>query len=436
MDSAEATLPQTRFGAALEHYRGALPEALAFVVRRSREVQLAQVASSLTFTTTLSIVPLMTIGFAVLTTLPVFEHIQTDLHELLLRNLMPADVSDTIFRHLNNFAAKARGLTVIGIVFLGVTAVSMMLTFDRALNTIWRVRRSRPLHQRILVYWSVLTLGPFLLGISLSLSSYLASASAGLIQKPPVAIALLIDLVPLVLLTLGYAAIYVYVPNRPVRWRDALIGGSIAAIAFELAKRGFAVYIARFPTYTAIYGALAALPIFLLWVYLSWYITLIGATIAAIVPALIERHWRDVPAAGEVFVDALRVLRALHQARARALPGLTLHEVNEASGVVPERLLSVLEVMEAAGFVLRTRPVARDGPTRTLPDELWMLAVAPEMVRVGELFRMFAFDGAELAKTAILRDDPLVSLLEATPAQSLGWTLEAAFAPGGGGAAA
>jgi membrane protein len=402
-------------------------EALEFAIRRAREVKLGQVAGSLTFTTTLSIVPLMTVGFAILTTSPAFAHMQSSLHDMLLRNLMPGAISDNIFRYLNLFASKARGLTVVGLAFLGVTSVSMMLTIDQALNSIWRVRRSRPLSRRIFIYWSVLTLGPVLLGLSLSLSSYLESASEGLIERPTLAIALLIDLVPMVILAIGYAAMYVYVPNTVVRWRHAFVGASVAAVAFEIAKRGFAIYISRIPTYTAIYGALAALPIFLLWVYLSWYITLIGATIAANVPALLEGRWRETPAAGERFVDALRVLRSLLAARPGKLPGYYLRELCRDSGLSTERAVAVLECLEGAGIVLRSQLMTGKGPTKLLQDQLWILAATPDAIRISQVFHLFAFDGNVLARSAIPADDPMAPLLRATPEKSLGWTLANAF---------
>ncbi|MGA2550440.1 MAG: YihY family inner membrane protein [Burkholderiaceae bacterium] len=241
-------------------------DVLRFAVRRASDERIAQIAGSLTFTTVLSVVPLVTIVFAVLSALPVFAQMQEGLRNLLLQNLMPASVSDSIFRYLNQFVAKARGLTLVGVGFLAVTSVSTMLTIDGALNTIWRVRHPRPLYQRVLVYWAILTVGPILLALSLTLTSYLISTSAGLVNRPPPFISFLINFVPWVVLTFAYAGLYVYVPNRPVEWRDALIGGLIGASAFELAKRGFAIYIASFPSYTIIYGALAALPIFLLWV--------------------------------------------------------------------------------------------------------------------------------------------------------------------------
>ena len=404
---------------------------LAHVVGlRVREQRLAQVAASLTYTTTLSLVPLVTIIFAVYTALPVFGHIQDSLHTLLLRNLMPADISDSIFRHLNQFAIKARSLTLVGSLFLAVTAIAMMLTVDRALNTIWHVRRARPLYQRILVYWAVLTVGPILLGLSMTLTSYLASASVGFVRRPSLPVAILIDLVPLVLLTFAYAALYVYVPNRRVQWRDALIGGFCGALAFELSKRVFATYVARFPSYTAIYGALAALPLFLLWVYLSWLITLIGATIAASLPELHQNRAMRAPAPGQDFADALLLLRVLYRARADHMPGRSIAVLSSQMRLDPEQLETLLEKMESDGLVIRTRPVSQGSAASTWPEEIWMFTADATQIELARVFRLFAFDGPLLTRTGLPQHDPLAAAIAHAPGAVLQTSLAEAFAAG------
>jgi membrane protein len=390
-----------------------------FAVQRAGEERIAQVAGSLTFTTVLSVVPLLTIFFAVLSALPIFEQMQDGLRHLLLQNLMPTSVSDSIFRYLNQFVAKSRGLTLIGLSFLAVTAVSTMLTIDRALNTIWRVRRARPLYQRVLVYWAVLTIGPVLLGVSLSLSSYVASASAGFVNQPSPPVALLIAVVPLVALTLAYAGLYFYVPNRPVAWRDAFIGGLAGAIAFEVAKRGFAIYIARFPTYAAIYGALAALPIFLLWVYVSWFITLAGAAIAASLPTLHDRRWNWASAPGQDFADALRVIRALNGARKRPLPGLTARELGGLARLDVDSAEAILIKLETHAIVIRVRSQSVAAKSRSLEQDLWMFTADATRISVGKLFSLFAFDGPTSAEIGFARDDPLRQIVTDTPHATL-----------------
>jgi membrane protein len=402
-------------------------DVLRFAVRRASDERIAQIAGSLTFTTVLSVVPLVTIVFAVLSALPVFAQMQEGLRNLLLQNLMPASVSDSIFRYLNQFVAKARGLTLVGVGFLAVTSVSTMLTIDGALNTIWRVRHPRPLYQRVLVYWAILTVGPILLALSLTLTSYLISTSAGLVNRPPPFISFLINFVPWVVLTFAYAGLYVYVPNRPVEWRDALIGGLIGASAFELAKRGFAIYIASFPSYTIIYGALAALPIFLLWVYVSWLITLAGATISAALPFLFDRRWNLAETRGNDFSDALRMVRILYVARAAPTPGLTVGQLARQSRIELEETSRLLESMEKEGIVIRLRVPANRSRGRRREEDVWIFAADATRVRLGQLFELFAFDGAKSATIGFSADDPLRTVVAATPRNTLDLTLAEIF---------
>lgn len=389
-------------------------DVLRFAIRRGRDERIAQVASSLTFTSILSLVPLFTIVGAVLTALPIFDQMQINLREWMGQNLIPGAISDTIFRYLNQFASKARGLTLVGVLILVVTALSTVLTIDRALNKIWRVRRPRSLSRRVLVYWAVLTVGPILLASSLTLTTYLVNASGGMGKNSPFLLRFVADWVPLMLMTVAYASLYVYVPNRYVAWRDALIGGFCAALAFELIKRGFASYFSHFRSFTAIYGALSALPIFLLWIYLSWLITLLGATIAASLPTLYERNWNRGTAPGQDFADALRILRALHLARQKLLPGLTGHEIREKARLGWDQTDHFLHQLEAEGLIVRSRLITSRGSTRTAHDDLWLFAADSQTVKLERLFRLFAFDGKRVARVGLAMDDPLAETLRST----------------------
>ncbi|KAG1247203.1 hypothetical protein G6F65_020290 [Rhizopus arrhizus] len=187
------------------------------------------------------------------------------------------------------------------------------MTIDQSFNDIWHVSRQRPLPQRALVYWAIITLGPVLAGASLWATSFVARESLGLVADVPEAISVAISFIPLILTALGFAALFVVVPNREVLWRDALVGGCVTAIVLEIMKSGFAYYLTRFPTYTIIYGAFATLPIFLLWIYLSWLAVLLGATLASSAPLIRLGRWEINRYAGAQFVDALDALRALRR---------------------------------------------------------------------------------------------------------------------------
>jgi membrane protein len=265
---------------------GTVKQFTHFIAQRSSEDRITQVAGSLTFTTVLSLVPLLTVMLALFTVFPVFIDFEQALHDFLVERLMPAQINSQIFEHLNQFAAQAKHLTVVGLIGLGVTAMMTMITIESAFNSIWRVRHPRPLMIRILVYWLILMLGPLLLGVSLSISSWLLGQSMRLLPVHPVSPFVVTGLASATVLLSAFAftLLYFYLPHHRVKWRDALMGGLFAALSFELAKRGFGLYIRQFPTYTAVYGAFAAVPIFLLWVYLCWLITLFGAVLVAALP--------------------------------------------------------------------------------------------------------------------------------------------------------
>lgn len=250
-------------------------------IRRARQERLPQIAGSLTFTTLLSIVPLLSVSFALFTHFPVFSRLEDAIEEYLLKSLLPDDIARTVLKYLNQFAANASGLTLVGSLFLLVTSLALLLTIENVLNQIWNVKRNRPFLKRVGLYLLMLAVGPPVIGASLLATSYLLGASVGLIDSLPPSARFVLNLGPLVLAMVGLTSMFYFVPNTKVRRRDAIAGGLIAGIAFELGKRGFAAYLVKVPTYKAVYGAFAALPVFLLWVYFSWLVTLASALIAA-----------------------------------------------------------------------------------------------------------------------------------------------------------
>ena len=250
-------------------------------LRRARQERLPQVAGSLTFTTLLSIVPFLAVSFALFTRFPMFSRFEAALEEHLLKSLLPADIARTVLKTLHQFAANASGLTLLGSLFLLVTAIALLLTVENAFNQIWNVKRARPFLKRVSLYVLVLAVGPPILGVSLWATSYVLGVSMGLIGPLPPSAKFVLNLGPAVLSWVGLACLFHYVPNTKVRRRDAITGGLIASVALELGKRGFATYLLKIPTYKAVYGAFAVFPVFLLWVYFSWLVTLAAALVAA-----------------------------------------------------------------------------------------------------------------------------------------------------------
>ena len=310
-----------------------------------------QAAGSLTYTTLLSLVPLFTVALAVSTAFPVFDQTMAQLQEFVLENFLPdARGIDTIAEQITEFTQNAGRLTAIGLGFFLVTAVMLMMTIDVALNRLFRVQRQRPMLQQVLIYWAVITLGPVLIGGSLSMTSFALGASFDSLRLGYVADWLL-GVLPFVFTCAALTLLYGVVPYRAVKLRDALIGAVVAGVIFEVAKRGFAIYLARFPTYTLIYGAFATIPIFLLWLYMSWVVVLVGGTLTAVLPA-----WRFAegrPIAGRDFMDALATLAVLARAQHKGGP-VRLAQISNQVRVTPYRCEAALERAARLGWSGRT----------------------------------------------------------------------------------
>ncbi|MBC7490166.1 MAG: YihY family inner membrane protein [Glaciimonas sp.] len=374
-----------------------LGDLLRFARRRLSEERLPQVAGSLTFMTILALVPMVTIALAIFTAFPLFGIFRASLEAYFVHNLMPKGIANTILDNLNQFASKSARLSAVGGVALIVTTGMTMSTVDQVFNSIWRVKTQRPLIQRALVYWALVTLGPLLVGISISVTSYLTEANNGLF------ISWLgnwfYTAVSIALTTAAFTLLYVVVPNRLVDWCNAIWGGLLAGITFEVAKRFFAVYVIKFPTYTVIYGALAALPIFLLWIYMLWMITLVGALVVAALPVIKYERWWHLPTPGSAFVDAMEILRVLHQARfADVSSAVSATQIRRATRLGFDESEHLLQQMLDVGWVGRISMVV---PKRlcwnrhALPNtDQWTLLANPDNLKLAEIYRLFVFSMA------------------------------------------
>ena len=317
---------------------------------RFRDDNLALTASSLTFTTVISLVPLVTVMLALFTAFPMFSRFQIALQQYLLQSLVPDNIARPVLKALTEFAGQASKLGSVGLIGLGMSALALIFTIDRTLNIIWRVPKSRPLAQRVLVYWAVLTLGPLVLGASLSVTSYALSASRGVVSELSGPLSLALGSLQFGLMAAGFAGLFRFVPNTHVRWVHAVAGGVFVAIGFELAKRGLVWWVNLAPTYSVIYGAFATLPILLLWIYVSWLIVLLGAVIAAYAPSLAMRVTRLQDRPGERFALALALLQALNQSRRSQTPGLSAEALAGALRIDPLQIQPVLEALRELGW--------------------------------------------------------------------------------------
>lgn len=319
--------------------------------QRFREDHMGLTASSLTFTTSIALVPFFTVALAIFTAFPMFSKLQGALQVWLVNSLIPDNISRQVLGYLTQFARQANKLGVAGLAVLLVTAIALILTIDRTLNGIWRVKKPRPLAQRVLIYWAAITLGPLVLGASLAVTSYVFSGSRGVVTAMPGALRVLLDMLQFFLLAGGMAALYHYVPNTFVRWAHAWVGGLFVASGIELAKKALSLYLSSVPTYSLVYGAFATLPILLVWIYVAWVIVLLGAVIAAYLPSLLAGVARRGSTHGWQFQLAVELLQQLHRARSTTRIGLEGSELARALQVDVLQLEPVLETLMALDWI-------------------------------------------------------------------------------------
>jgi membrane protein len=251
------------------------------VIRRFFEERCMQVAASLSFSTLIGLVPLIAMAWLVLMYLPYSAKLFAAMEKFLMANFMPDKAGAVVARYLEQFAHKSSRLTFVGGGILAVTAVMQMLTIEHAFNAIWRIKSGRPWFRRIGMHLLALLIGPVLFGVGLAGIGYVVGVSLGLVNEPAWVYTLVSRGVPFIIMVMLFAALYYFVPNRPVMRQHALIGGMVATLGFTLLQFLFSSYITHFSTYRVVYGAFAAMPIFLIWLHLSWSIVLLGALIVA-----------------------------------------------------------------------------------------------------------------------------------------------------------
>ena len=390
---------------------------LKLVFKRFGDDDGAGLAAGLSYTTLLALVPLVVIALAIFAAFPAFESVRGDLQVMILESLLPTQ-KDEVQQWMTGFIENARSMTGPGVVFLGVTAIMLLMRIHAALDKIWKVTAKRPLVTRILTYWALLTIGPILLGLSLSVTGYayavVEEAGSGLLGKGA---AELSRFVGLLLNVAAFSFLYVIMPNRAIRWRDGLAGAFVAAGLFEILKNLFAIYVSGVPSYQAIYGALASVPIFLLWMYIVWMVILLGAEVAAALPEwqAYRRRQARVGAPIDRLPIALILLDRLLEASEKgdALRGRTLRYGLPAT--LPE-IDEVMVPLEKKGYILRSSRgrfgLGRDLRAVTLGDLLKVLGLdlgtsqgwqEPARGVIGQL----------RSETEALESRPLIEVLEA-----------------------
>ncbi len=265
---------------------------LWYVMHKFQRDRCMQSASSLTTTTLFSLVPLVTISINLYSLFPGFVKVNQVVRSFLMANMLPDAASRIISVYMTQFSSHASQLTFVGLAVLMVTVLSLVITVDHAFNAIWGTAPRRSWPSRLLIYAALIFVGPLLLGLSLWGTSLVVSTSMGWAGEGSRAIQNALKGFSVVVLAAGLSLAYYKVPGRPVKGWHAWLGGALAALVFEAMKNGFALFIAHFTTYTLVYGAFAAFPIFLLWIYLSWAVVLFCAVLTACLPLWRHQAWR------------------------------------------------------------------------------------------------------------------------------------------------
>lgn len=266
----------------------------------------------------------------------------------LLLNLAPEIAQSVITVYMPELARNARRLTWAGIATLLVVAAWLMLIMDRSLNAIWRARESRPYWISALGYMAVIVIGPALLGVSVTISTYIMAFSSGIGGMSARMHAILLRGIPVAMSALAFFLLYRIIPHRRVPWRHAALGGLVAGVLFETAKQLFAFYVQATPTYDVVYGAFAAIPLFLVWIYLSWLVILLGAELTAAAPYWRGARWKRERGPAVRFREALAVTQALLEAGAGEV---TFDRLGKRTGLPPEVLEEALAHMVDGGVV-------------------------------------------------------------------------------------
>lgn len=346
--------------------------AAQLLAQRFTQDRLGQTAGALTFTTLIALVPLVTVALAVVTAFPIFDQFQTVLQRWLVESLIPESISRQVLGYLTQFTNKASRLGSFGFAALMASALALVLTIDRSLNTIWRVRQQRPWGQRLLLYWATLTLGPLLVAAGLVTMASVINWSGGSLRYQGPGVKLFLGVLEFLLLWGGITALYRFVPHARVAWRPLLVGSLVTAVVLEAARGVLTFYLSSMSTFSLVYGAFATVPILLVWIYTTWVVVLLGALLVASWPSLMQALPDHAETqAGQGFAVALGCLRLLLQARSQSSVGLdaqALAKQLRADLDLVEQVLATLVQLDWVGQLSE--------PAATLPRYVLLIELA------------------------------------------------------------
>jgi len=321
---------------------------LIYLAHRFTYDNLSNIAAMLTLTSLLALIPLLAVIFSILSAVPYVQNLVSEFQIFIFNNLMPS-YSQDIEQTVRGFINKASNMKTLGFTSLIVTAIMLLRTVDTGFNQIWRTKQKRKAIVAFLLYWVMLLLGPLLLGLSLVLTSYFTSLLVIIDAGTQISAQLTIVL-PWLLTTMGLAILYIVIPNTRVRFIHAITGAMVAGLLFEVAKRLFTMYVTSFPLQEIIFGALSAVPLFLIWVYLSWLIILLGAEVCHGLENFTPDHDEEVEH-GNHFLDGLRVLFFISEKNESDLYPDRTDIVEELDYISDTSLVDCLQELQRIGLI-------------------------------------------------------------------------------------
>lgn len=358
---------------------------LRFAADRARENDLTEVTSTMALATLTAIVPVLALSLAAFSAFPSFAGARQALEDLIVMSLLPEQYSEQLLGYISQFTSHAAGLTTFGLLGLAVTAFLLIDKLFVTLNRIFKVTAPRPWFQRVLIYWALMTVGPLAVAVSLTMTGhYAAMALEGI---DPGVSKTLYNVGQVFLQAFGFAVIYKFVPACRVHFSHALVGGSVVSVCGLVVKQLFGMWVTA-GTLTNIYGAFVAIPVFVLWVYVAWYLFFAGAAIAATIPKLTAGRFLDYYRPGNEFLTALAMLRELVHLRLRQKrPILDVEELCDATDTYPEAAERILSRLAEAGYVA---PVTTEAGGRT---QEWVLVADSQKTTLLRAFEFFAVSG-------------------------------------------
>lgn len=358
---------------------------LRFAADRASENDLTEVTSTMALATLTAIVPVLALSLAAFSAFPGFANARQALEDLIVMSLLPEQYSEQLLGYISQFTSHAAGLTTFGLLGLAVTAFLLIDKLFVTLNRIFKVTAPRPWFQRVLIYWALMTVGPLAVAVSLTMTGhYAAMALEGV---DPGLSKTLYNVGQVILQALGFAVIYKFVPSCRVHFSHALVGGAVVSVCGLVVKQLFGMWVTA-GTLTNIYGAFVAIPVFVLWVYVAWYLFFAGAAIAATIPKLTAGRFLDYYRPGNDFLTALAMLRELVHLRLRhKRPILDVEELCDAADTYPEAAERILSRLADAGYVA---PVTTEAGGRT---QEWVLVADSQKTTLLRAFEFFAVSG-------------------------------------------